>query len=47
MRLSDETKNKMVEILNSKEFMSDLYKGLDEKYDAFIDSKAFAKKYPK
>lgn len=31
MKLSEETKNKILEILDSKEFMSDLYEGLDEK----------------
>ena len=30
MKLSQETKNKILEILDSKEFMSDLYEGLDE-----------------
>jgi hypothetical protein len=30
MKLSQETKNKIIEILDSKEFMSDLYEGLDE-----------------
>jgi hypothetical protein len=30
MNLSQETKNKIIEILDSKEFMSDLYEGLDE-----------------
>ena len=30
MILSQETKNKIIEILDSKEFMSDLYEGLDE-----------------
>lgn len=31
MTLSQEAKNKILEILGSKEFMSDLYEGLDEK----------------
>lgn len=31
MKLSEEVKNKIIEILGSKEFMSDLYEGLDEK----------------
>ena len=30
MKLTEETKNKIIEILDSKEFMSDLYEGLDE-----------------
>lgn len=30
MKLSEETKNKILEILDSKEFMSDLYEGLDD-----------------
>lgn len=30
MTLSEETKNKITEILDSKEFMSDLYEGLDK-----------------
>ena len=30
MILSEETKLKILEILDSKEFMSDLYEGLDE-----------------
>ena len=30
MKLTEETKNKILEILDSKEFMSDLYEGLDE-----------------
>lgn len=30
MTLSEETKNKIIEILDSKEFMSDLYEGLDK-----------------
>lgn len=30
MKLSQEIKNKILEILDSKEFMSDLYEGLDE-----------------
>jgi len=29
MKLSEEVKNKIIEILDSKEFMSDLYEGLD------------------
>lgn len=31
MKLSEEVKSKILEILDSKEFMSDLYEGLDEK----------------
>ena len=30
MKLSEETKQKIIDILDSKEFMSDLYEGLDE-----------------
>ena len=31
MKLSEEVKSKIIEILDSEEFMSDLYEGLDEK----------------
>lgn len=31
MKLSEEIKNRIIEILDSKEFMSDLYEGLDKK----------------
>lgn len=31
MKLSEEVKQKLIDILDSKEFMSDLYEGLDEK----------------
>ena len=31
MKLSEEIKNKIIEVLDSKEFISTLYEGLDEK----------------
>ena len=31
MKLSEEVKNKIIEVLDSKEFISTFYEGLDEK----------------